>query len=407
MKKMLVKTLCVLGVLSFCSVSFAQQYNSTAPQKNQNDSCRKCEICPPSEPCEPCCEPCKACEICPPCEPCKPCCTEVPKTGEPCNCAYNAPARIDPACGCDAWVSGTFLYWQAKEKGLIVGYEYYDAETTPPTVHYVKPINIEFDYHPAFKVGAGISFCRDDWTLFLQYTRFTSVDSKTMDIEAELSATNYLTTPWLSDAAFRDTYYYLKGKWELKYNMFDLELGRPYYLGKKLVFKPHVGLRGGWIDQEFKLKSISFVDDATTRYYAKSEQDTWLIGPRAGLGTDWLVSCDFRIFGNFSGSLTYQNFEVKGIQVKPIQEGITQKLLYVKTNDFSQITPNVEFSLGLGYGTYFCNYQWYFDLTVGYDFNYYWNQNWLRYNTNNNYNLDADAGNLMMHGLNVTARLDF
>ena len=153
---------------------------------------------------------------------------------------------------------------------------------------------------------------------------------------------------------------------------------------------------------------MTLSDDIATKLYAKSEQDTWLIGPRAGLGTDWLVSCDFRIFGNVAGSLTYQNFEVKGIQVTPIQEGVTRKRLVVQNNDFSQITPNVEFSLGLGYGTYFCNYQWYFDLTVGYDFNYYWNQDWLRYNADSYHlSLDADAGNLMMHGLNVTARLDF
>ena len=49
------------------------------------------------------------------CNPCCPCpkpCNETPKTNKPCNCAYNAPARIDPACGYKAWGSINFIYWQ-------------------------------------------------------------------------------------------------------------------------------------------------------------------------------------------------------------------------------------------------------------------------------------------------------
>ena len=77
-------------------------------------------------------------------------------------------------------------------------------------------------------------------------------------------------------------------------------------------------------------------------------------------------------------------------------------------NKIGYLTPNVEFDLGLGYGTYFCNNEWYFDLTIGYDFNYFWNQNFMRNLVDGQQTYsDSDAGNLMLHGLNITARIDF
>lgn len=439
MKNTFTKALCVLAVLCIGSIAFAQDDSCCPPPPQQQcDTCSKpacppppapppapkCETCKPVCPepkcdscCEPCCPPappapcceCRECEICPPCEPCKPCCTEVPKTGEPCNCAYNAPARIDPACGWDAWLSGTFLYWQAKEKGLDLGKYQYVDETTPPLVKHVMDIEMEFDYHPAFKLGVGMSFCRDDWTVYLEYTRFNATDCKTKDITQFFSdSSEFITSIWFQDTTNGDHLSYIKGKWTLDYNLFDLVLGRPYYLGKKLIFKPFYGLRGGWIDQHYKLDGVFYSARNFLDGYSRNDQDTWLVGPRAGLNTDWLVSCDFRIFGNVAGSLTYQNFEVTNKFIIPSQPNFTSAQIVLKTDEFSQITPNVEFSLGLGYGSYFCNNQWYFDLTIGYDFNYFWNQNWMRHVEDSHiYLADGDAGNLMLHGLNVTARVDF
>ena len=129
-----------------------------------------------------------------------------------------------------------------------------------------------------------------------------------------------------------------------------------------------------------------------------------MIGPRSGVDTDWMIGCDFRIFGNVAGSLVYQNFNNsnKTIISNPLDDTRDS------SNKVSYITPNVEFALGLGYGSYFFNNEWYFDLTVGYDFNYFWNQNMMRHCIDSSFNLvDGDSGNLYLHGLTVTARVDF
>lgn len=376
--------------------------------------------CPP--PSQPPCEPCRACEICPPCEPC--CCTDTVKIGEPCNCAYNAPARIDTACGWDAWGTISFIYWQPKEKGLDVGFLFNEDPQGINQKYEVS--NLKFDFIPGFKVGAGFSFCRDDWTLFLEYTRLDPVareDEPRPLPRLRLGSSSPFQTPitsnifsiWVEDILSDFTTVVIdsvKVNWKIDYNIFDLELGRPYYLGKKLIFKPHFGLRAGWIDQTYNFKCLAFLSPDQVNLYSvesKNHQDSWLIGPRTGLGTDWLVGCHFRIFGNVAGSLTYQKFNYKDKQFLPAQfTAVPVSLNFLAKDEISFITPNVEFALGLGYGNYFFCDRWYFDLAVGYDFHYYWNQNMMRHlKDDETYFGDFDAGNLMLQGLTITARVDF
>lgn len=72
------------------------------------------------------------------------------------------------------------------------------------------------------------------------------------------------------------------------------------------------------------------------------------------------------------------------------------------------LSPNIEFALGLGYGSYLCNSEWYFDLSAGYDFHYYWNQNMIKPLIDGSRSqIESEAGGLMLHSLTITARLDF
>lgn len=385
-------------------------------------SCNTCEPC--CKPRPPPCPSCKECEICPPCEPCN-CCTEVPSTGVPRNCAYNAPARIDPACGWKTLIEGSFIYWQAKETGLDPGF----VQSQDPPIVSAQPstktsvtfddkiIDFDFDYHPGFKIGAGISFKRDDWTLYLEYTRLKSHNSTTKDLGNDfLFNGNYLVSYFLANLLLTKNLKYIKSNWELSYNIFDLELGRPYYFGQKAIFKPHFGLRSGWIDQKYNVNSYGFTSTRTQGIIAtpvnlnfSGNQDTWLIGPRAGVDSDWLISCNFRIFANVGASLSYQQFKVKAKSEEPVAIGDLSSLFNNEKNEISRLTPDTHFELGLGYGRYFCNNQWYFDLTVGYDFHYFWNQNEIRYliSQTETTMIDGKIGDLMLHGLTITGRLDF
>jgi hypothetical protein len=450
MKKMKKKIFMIFPLLAIFIATMGYSYtnknektdnytNHPAVKKNESKApCRACEICPPCESCkpkcEPCqpktCEPCRACEICPPCEPCKPCCTEVPKTGEPCNCAYNAPARIDPACGWKTWLDVSFIYWQPKEKGLELGkHEINVNPSTPPSSfegHETNDlIDFDYDYKPGFKIGAGWSTCRDDWTLNLEYTRLTSQMNKKNDITNEfilnnnlLNSYNQIVTFWADIVAgqksgssgfatvtLTNNDNFIKAKWELSYNIFDLDLGRPYYLGRKLIFKPIFGLRAGWIDQKYHQ---DFTFNKLINVFVRNHQDTWLIGPRAGLCSDWLIACHFKIFANIAGSLCYQKCKTHLSQVVPIQPNFLFERTSKADIESSFLTPILELGLGIGYGRYFWNNEWHFDLCIGYDFNYLWQQNRMRHDFDSiRLTSDSDAGNLMLQGLTVTGRIDF
>ena len=41
------------------------------------------------------------------------------------------------------------------------------------------------------------------------------------------------------------------GYWKLHYNVLDLEIGRNYFISRKIALRPHVGLRGVWIDLDY------------------------------------------------------------------------------------------------------------------------------------------------------------
>ena len=77
------------------------------------------------------------------------------------------------------------------------------------------------------------------------------------------------------------------------------------------------------------------------------------------------------------------------------------------------VTPNLDAELGFAWSSYFDNEKWHIAIAASYDFHYFWNQNLLRKNLArmnekvNNNNSFGPIFDLMMHGLTVTARLDF
>lgn len=371
--------------------------SSKALSNSSDDSCKACDVCPASD-CQADCEPCQ----------------ELPMTGEPCNCAYNAPARIDPACGWNTWISGSFIYWKAQEKGLDLGYHREINTTTTPHEVYTTVLNFGGKYLPGFKVEAGISTKRDDWAIYLEYTRLKGNNS-TSYTTAETTLNDLVFSNW----GIRDYYFgkhVTKSKWNLDYNMFNCQLGRPYYVGKKVIFKPNFGLQGGWITQKLNMttsgvNSVAITQTAAGQLSGVSTNSyklsSWCIGPRVELNTDWLLCRNFRIVANTAGSLVYQNFKNRGHESAVFSDATKDNITYLY-NKTSRLNPNVECELGLGYGSYFSNNEWHFDLAVSYDFHYFWGQNLMGYTVDYITHTDSsDIGELRMHGLTIAVKLDF
>jgi len=338
---------------------------------------------------------------------------------------YNSPARIDVKGAWDYFITASFIYWQPKmylpyawenigdEAGILY---YYSTEVTEKT-HLVN-----FDYHPGFKVGLGTNTDMDNWNLFFEYTRLTTSDTSSTSVSEPLDASVELSAPFLipegpDDGAFAPSYNrlsYVRERSKFYINLLDMELGRPYYVGTKLTFKPHVGARTGWIKQKNNTKINSWNLGLTEEgyVYLKEESDTWLLGPRAGLDTNWFLGEGFRLFGNVAASLFYQHYKTKIKQVLPVQTNTTvavtvERLTKEKVKDYL-FNPCFEACLGFGWGKYFSNHEWHVDLSAGYEIQYFLNQYYIgQIKRSSQYHGDNAMPDLTLHGLTFTLRFDF
>lgn len=369
----------------------------TSQNYNNSNYCSSCQTCPLCEDCDCCYKPCDPCREC-----CIPPCTEIPKTNQPIKCAYNAPARVDPVKGWHTWLDASFIYWQPREKGLDLGGAFSD-QFDDVTQSKIKRIHEDFDFHPGFQAGFGLSFNRDDWTLYLEYTRLNAKDLRNKNLENfNLNPVEALESSWFAsnvDLPYKN----LKAIWTLNYNMFDLEIGRPHYLGKRIIFKPFIGLRSGWINQKISNSGLFNSHDKFFDILRENKSKTWLIGPRGGVNSDWLIGCNFKILANASLSLTYQNFKTSYNEPTPTPFSNIHKI-FSGQNEISHITSNAELDLGFGWGKYFYKYKFYIDINICGNFIYFYYQNIMK---NLNDDIINNIGNLTMHGISASAKLDF
>jgi len=305
---------------------------------------------------------------------------------------YNQSAMIEV----NAWdflIGASFIYWQAIEDGLDLGHIYPLVQNENNIGHNIK---MNFQYKPGFKVSLGMSLYHDNWLLFAEYTWLYLTDIKNV----HTSISNNIAESWNYDSLNYDIY----ASWNFRYNMVDLVMLRPCYIGTHLIAKPFTGFRGGWMNQHYTAATLT-----TDIIYAQNKENTWLIGPCAGVNCDWLFFDAFRIIGNSSIALIYQHFNTNATNVISL------------TEESQQFTPNLQGAIGLGWGTYLGNNNcWHFDMSALYELTYFFNQNKMmslnQKITQSNlveeisgyaYSPHYANANLMLHGLTFSLRFDF
>ncbi|NGX52428.1 MAG: hypothetical protein KR126chlam5_00726 [Candidatus Anoxychlamydiales bacterium] len=319
-------------------------------------------------------ENCKTKPKCP-----TPCSCDIPKPPE--SSGYNQSARVGVCKAKGAFVTGSFIYWEALEQGFYLVLLNDNASTRG------QSINMDHEFDPGFKIGFGYNFQYDNWTTYLEYTRFHSKNSFSKTRPSWATSQSYY---WSSSNTLANEY---QANLKIELDILDLELSRSEYRGQKLIFSPFWGLKGGVIDQSFTFRAMS-----TTSTILKNalKSDSWLIGPRIGVYTKWLLGKGFSLNGKAAGSLNYQKFY-----------NMTASINNIKIDNDSVISPIFEMLLGFNWGSYFDNNHWHFDIFAGYELQVLWNQNMIIKNRILSLNSNIDSGKLTLHGLNITARFDF
>ncbi len=327
--------------------------------------------------------------------------------------AYNAPARIDVRGAWDFYATGSFIYWQPQQENMELGISVpnngLNLVDTSVVANPGSVINMSFDYKPGFKVGLGMNFDYDNWDAYAEYTWLHGTNSKSSNAPAGGGAIyvfgyhpQVLATPGSTSVATTAS-----ESWKLKLDFADLQLARSYYVGTKLSFRPFLGARAAWIRQ--KVDYASSLNTAVSLSSTKQSR-SWGLGPSIGLDTNWMLGYGLRVLGKAEADLLYTRYTLsdsQGAVTTTTAALINQFSVSQKHIDY--LRPHANLEMGFGWGSYFDNNNWHFDLLASYGFQVFWNQNMFRRFTDDVSRAASflPNGDLFVQGLNLTARLDF
>lgn len=318
-----------------------------------------------------------------------------------CTCAgYNYPAQININSNeWDAFINVSFLYWEASEDGLHLGINQSGTRPTDDSVLYQS-----FSYEPGVAVEAGFrSDCWDDWGGLIGYTRMHGSYENHHSRPTDTGRIDLY--PWISqNNSFANSF---ASKWKNELDVIDFGLYRTYYVGRRLTLMTYFGGRGGWINQalnfEVDVQNINAGLAIPSRL--ENESESWFVGPRAALRTNWLLGWGFSLVGNTSGSICYQKYTITQDQDETTTLGQTG----IRANlDVGQLRPYFDMQAGLKWGMYTCGRRFHFDLQATYDFMVYFQQNGMRMLADLIASGSEGAmGNLYFQGLTLKGQFTF
>lgn len=321
----------------------------------------------------------------------------VPKGALP--SGYAAAGRVDPIGYWDVTFEGSFLYWQAKEKGLDFGY----VVPSDPTNRVGTRLNKHFNYHPGFLLSLSTDVHHDGWECGIDYFYLHTTENTSSDSPSWATG---IEAVWFEDPTEGgpavSSVVAASAEWTFKYDMLDIWLDRPSYIGRTLIVTPLFGFRGGWIRQHFKpVYTIS----GTGPVSAHAKQISGLIGPRLGLDGKLLMGKGFCFKGGAALAMLYEDSKITFNR----QNFTNTSLLSTNVKDHERFfIPNMDLSLGLGWGSYFHKDRWFFDASLNFDIQYYWGQNWMRHLKDaNDERVDGQMGDLTLQGLTASAGFYF
>ena len=256
-----------------------------------------------------------------------------------------------------------------------------------------SPVAFDFKYHPGFQVGFTLNTPYDGWTFAGDYLW--------------VRASNHVSGTAPGDDSFFDAFAFgsidnfvnpLTAKWTLSMDLADLYLVRPFYFGTAWTVDPFFGFRGGWIRQYLHVVGI-FGSPLQSSF----KSGAWLLGPRGGFQSNWLLGKGFSLFGNLSASLLYTRYTT--LAGKNQQDSV---LLVATENGANGLTPNIDTGLGVKWGAHFSGQPAYIDFSAAYNFSVFFSQGQIGYlATTMNTTGNGSAGRLYLHGVSLATSLFF
>ncbi len=320
----------------------------------------------------------------------------------------------------------SFLYWNAK----VDGYQFAEVSTLeglnggiPDHVNAsAKQKSLEFNsWDPGFQIGLGYIFSeREQWHSRLSWTRFTNDSHRSLKTDPDSLDTKHLL-PSLFPVLTGPIADQATARWDLEFNTLDFELDRSLFVGKWLSLCPRIGLRGAWIDQDFKAKYHSFFTTSATTFTAntsfKADQNFKGVGMKVGSDVEFYLGRCWSILGNLSTSLLWGHHTVKektkGLFFPNATIGVPETAKI--SNAFNALRASLEGQLGLRWQLFYHNEKYRFACSALYTFAYWFRQNGISdqvvipianlvpLGVQNS----SQTGDLQIQGLNIRFDFDF
>lgn len=270
------------------------------------------------------------------------------------------------------------LYWTSREHHLVNGITLAGLNPTdqmPPALDHWnfrgKLRRIEPGWNLGLRACIGYTIPCYLWDVFLDWTSFHSSKSSNFDL-LELPAWNPWGYPDIPEAV---KLYDLKSHWSLEYDTFSLEFGRAFCISKNLNLRPHFGITGSFINQNFQhvfdYEPFEFIPFGSTLDLGCNFSGAGLCSGfnmqftcRSGLGFYGKACYQLR-FGSFDTSLNQTEFfaaEVGDLK--------TKKLPIANSHDkFIQGISSFCGILGINWDKYFYDNRYRLGLNVQWELN--------------------------------------
>ncbi len=325
--------------------------------------------------------------------------------------------RFDTCAGWNFYLTAEGLYWIPKEHGLIIaqngipGPGPQTSEVPPQSYNFrgdIERIRPGFDW--GFRLGLGYNFCMDEWDTKFVWTSFKTHQNESFS-GMLLNLWGHTDVPSSSGSSF------IKAKWDLKYNVFDFELGRAFGAGRCFCLRPYLGVRGAWINQELEIFNEALLlnpdpgDFLSTDLTALSNFSGG--GFRFGLDGRFDFCWNMSVYGLASYSLLYGNFNSDFLEsasgANEIGDTVEDLVIADSRDRFHMGTSCLNLSMGIQWNRGFACDRFRVGLNLG------WEQSlWFQINQMNHFqhnleegHLYQENGNLSLQGISFGARVDF
>lgn len=201
-------------------------------------------------------------------------------------------------CGSDVYITADFILWYVSEEGLAFSSRQGGSSLSSVT-HKGATLSPDFGVNPGYKIGFGVDISHDEWDFYAQYTWLHANGSKVKTKENE-QASSTLIPLWYIGGQLSPSsrLLFASGRWELHLNVIDIELGRNMFFSKYFSFRPFIGMKGSWQDQDYHVTYKNQTVIADTLYKMSIDQDYWGVGARGGFNGTFHFSPCWSLYGN-------------------------------------------------------------------------------------------------------------